>query len=123
MILGLSVLASLAHIMFDWQMVPFYGYFYGLYAVGVLLVYALSLIDRASAVGFVYLGYLGIKLLFFLLIFSEEISSLETSNLSIRFSYLISFFLPLITEVASLYLYLNQPLQPSKNQKNKSPLF
>lgn len=122
--MSLVVVASVAHIIFfDAQIAPFYGYFYGLFAVGALLVYALGLINRSSLVGFAYLGYLGVKLLFFLLFFSDEMTSLETSNLAIRLSYLVSFFLPLILEVASLYLYLNQPSKAAKNQKNKSPLF
>lgn len=122
--MSLVVVASVAHIIFfDAQIAPFYGYFYGLFAVGALLVYALGLINRSSLVGFAYLGYLGVKLLFFLLFFSEEMTSLETSNAAIRLSYLVSFFLPLILEVASLYLYLNQPSKAAKNQKNKSPLF
>lgn len=122
--MSLVVVASVAHIIFfDPQIAPFYGYFYGLFAVGALLVYALGLINRSSLVGFAYLGYLGVKLLFFLLFFSEEMTSLETSNVVIRLSYLVSFFLPLILEVASLYLYLNQPSKAAKNQKNKSPLF
>lgn len=122
--MSLVVVASVAHIIFfDAQIAPFYGYFYGLFAVGALLVYALGLINRSSLVGFAYLGYLGVKLLFFLLFFSDEMTSLETSNAAIRLSYLVSFFLPLILEVASLYLYLNQPLKAAKNQKNKSPLF
>jgi quinol-cytochrome oxidoreductase complex cytochrome b subunit len=122
--MSLVVVASVAHIIFfDAQIAPFYGYFYGLFAVGALLVYALGLINRSSLVGFAYLGYLGVKLLFFLLFFSDEMTSLETSNVAIRLSYLVSFFLPLILEVASLYLYLNQPSKAAKNQKNKSPLF
>ena len=122
--MSLVVVASVAHIIFfDAQIAPFYGYFYGLFAVGALLVYALGLINRSSLVGFAYLGYLGVKLLFFLLFFSEEMTSLETSNAAIRLSYLVSFFLPLILEVTSLYLYLNQPSKAAKNQKNKSPLF
>ena len=122
--MSLVVVASVAHIIFfDAQIAPFYGYFYGLFAVGALLVYALGLINRSSLVGFAYLGYLGVKLLFFLLFFSDEMTSLETSNAAIRLSYLVSFFLPLILEVTSLYLYLNQPLKAAKNQKNKSPLF
>lgn len=122
--MSLVVVASVAHIIFfDAQIAPFYGYFYGLFAVGALLVYALGLINRSSLVGFAYLGYLGVKLLFFLLFFSDEMTSLETSNVAIRLSYLVSFFLPLILEVASLYLYLNQPAKAAKNQKNKSPLF
>ena len=122
--MSLVVVASVAHIIFfDAQIAPFYGYFYGLFAVGALLVYALGLINRFSLVGFAYLGYLGVKLLFFLLFFSDEMTSLETSNVAIRLSYLVSFFLPLILEVASLYLYLNQPSKAAKNQKNKSPLF
>ena len=122
--MSLVVVASVAHIIFfDAQIAPFYGYFYGLSAVGALLVYGLGLINRSSLVGFAYLGYLVVKLLFFLLFFSDEMTSLETSNVAIRLSYLVSFFLPLILEVASLYLYLNQPSKAAKNQKNKSPLF
>ena len=68
--MSLVVVASVAHIIFfDAQIAPFYGYFYGLSAVGALLVYGLGLINRSSLVGFAYLGYLGVKLLFFLLFF------------------------------------------------------
>lgn len=85
----------------------FYLFFMGMIGVGALLVWALTLIEKTYYIGFSYLGFLGLKLIVFMVLFGETLEALSALETISRVTYLTPFFIALWVEIGALYKVLN----------------
>jgi len=85
----------------------FYLFFMGTIVLGALLVWALTLIEKTHYIGFSYLGFLGLKLILFMVLFGETLETITTIEPTSRAAYLIPFFVSLLVEIGALYKVLN----------------
>lgn len=86
----------------------FYMFFIGMIVLGGLLVWALTLIEKTYYIGFSYLGFLGLKLILFMVLFGETLETLTGLEPISRAAYLIPLFVSLFVEIAALYKILNR---------------
>jgi arginine exporter protein ArgO len=97
-----------AHFLFSDSITrDFYLFFMGMIGVGALLVWALTLIEKTYYIGFSYLGFLGLKLIVFMILFGETLETLTALEPTSRAAYLIPFFVSLLVEIGALYKVLN----------------
>lgn len=107
-IISVPVLLGVIHFLFgDGVIRSFYLFFGGMIVLGALLLWALTLIEKTYYIGFSYLGFLGLKLILFMVLFGKTLETLTAIEPSSRATYLIPFFVSLLVEIGALYKVLN----------------
>jgi len=102
-----SALGAIHFLFSNAVMRSFYLFFMGMIVLGALLIWALTLIEKMYYVGFSYLGFLGLKLILFMVLFGETLETLTALEPSSRAAYLTPFFVSLLVEIGALYKVLN----------------
>ena len=107
-IISLPFVLGTIHFLFSDSITrDFYLFFMGMIVVGAFLIWALTLIEKTYYIGFSYLGFLGLKLILFMILFGETLETLTALEPTSRAAYLIPFFISLLVEIGALYKVLN----------------